>query len=86
MVQVAPGHEEEQRKHGERLTHIKSTVLVGFTRGLHPAAARGHWVVYGTPKRIAALDTFCPFAPSLESAVLPSADDVTAALRDLLAY
>jgi pyruvate/2-oxoglutarate/acetoin dehydrogenase E1 component len=37
-------------------------------------------------KRVAALDTFCPFAPSLESAVLPSADDVTAALRDLLAY
>jgi pyruvate/2-oxoglutarate/acetoin dehydrogenase E1 component len=37
-------------------------------------------------KRIGALDTFVPFAGSLEAAVLPSADDVYAGLRELLDY
>src|SRR5262249_39189713 len=37
-------------------------------------------------KRVTALDSFCPFAPSLEQAVLPSAEQVEQALRELLAY
>jgi hypothetical protein len=30
MVQVAAGHEEGERRHGERITHIIPTGLVGF--------------------------------------------------------
>jgi 2-oxoisovalerate dehydrogenase E1 component len=37
-------------------------------------------------KRVGALDSFVPFAGNLESAVLPNADQVTAALQDLLRY
>jgi 2-oxoisovalerate dehydrogenase E1 component len=37
-------------------------------------------------KRVAALDSFVPFAGSLEAAVLPSPDDVRAALVELLEY
>ena len=37
-------------------------------------------------KRIGALDSFVPFAPSLEAAVLPSADQVAAALLQLARY
>ena len=37
-------------------------------------------------RRVGALDSFVPFAPNLETAVLPGIDDVAAAIRDLLAY
>ena len=37
-------------------------------------------------KRIGALDSFVPFAPSLETAVLPAADQVTQALLELLRF
>ena len=37
-------------------------------------------------RRVTALDSFCPFAPSLESEVLPSAADVEDALRELAAF
>ncbi len=37
-------------------------------------------------KRIGARDSFAPFAPSLETAVLPAAEQVTAALLELLRY
>ena len=37
-------------------------------------------------KRLGALDTFVPFAPSLEAAVLPTAEQVARTLVDLLRY
>ena len=37
-------------------------------------------------RRVAALDSFCPFAPSLEAAVLPSTEDIELELRALAAY
>lgn len=37
-------------------------------------------------KRVAARDCFVPFAPNLEAAVLPSVEQIGAALRELLAY
>ena len=38
------------------------------------------------PKRLAAPDTPVPFSPVLEQAFIPQAADVTAAIRELVAY
>ena len=37
-------------------------------------------------RRVAALDCFVPFAPNLEAVVLPSVEQISAAIRELLAY
>jgi 2-oxoisovalerate dehydrogenase E1 component len=37
-------------------------------------------------KRVAAMDTFCAYQPLLEDAILPQTADLTAAVRELLAY
>jgi len=75
------------RKTGRVLVAHEAIMTVGFGGEIASRVADKAFSHLDAPvKRIAALDTFCPFAPSLESAVLPSADDVTAALRDLLAY
>jgi 2-oxoisovalerate dehydrogenase E1 component len=37
-------------------------------------------------RRVAALDTFCAYQPILEQAILPQADDVLGAARELLAF
>ncbi len=37
-------------------------------------------------RRIGARDCFVPFAPNLEAAVLPSVEQITAGIKDLLAY
>jgi 2-oxoisovalerate dehydrogenase E1 component len=40
----------------------------------------------GPVKRVASLDTWVAYAPQLEAAILPNADDVLAAIRELAAY
>jgi pyruvate/2-oxoglutarate/acetoin dehydrogenase E1 component len=40
----------------------------------------------GPVRRVTAKDSFVPFAPSLESYVLPSQDQVTSAIRELAAW
>jgi 2-oxoisovalerate dehydrogenase E1 component len=37
-------------------------------------------------RRVAATDTFCAYHPNLEDAILPQADDIARAVRDLAAY
>jgi 2-oxoisovalerate dehydrogenase E1 component len=37
-------------------------------------------------RRVGALDSFVPFAPNLETAVLPSVDQIATALKDLMRY
>src|SRR5262245_55046400 len=37
-------------------------------------------------RRVGARDSFVPFAPSLETAVLPSIEGIAQAIRDLLRY
>ncbi len=44
------------------------------------------WDLLRAPiRRVAALDTFVPYAPTLEDVVLPQVDDIATALRDLTA-
>ena len=37
-------------------------------------------------KRVAAVDTFCAYAPKLEEVILPQTNDITAAVKQLLEY
>jgi 2-oxoisovalerate dehydrogenase E1 component len=37
-------------------------------------------------RRVAAMDTFCAYAPNLENEILPQSGDLAAAVRELLAY
>ena len=37
-------------------------------------------------KRVAAMDTFCAYHPSLEDAILPQTQDITAAVQHLIEY
>ncbi len=37
-------------------------------------------------RRVAAMDTFCAYAPNLEDAILPQSSDIAATVRELLAY
>jgi 2-oxoisovalerate dehydrogenase E1 component len=37
-------------------------------------------------RRVAAMDTFCAYAPNLENEILPQSSDLAAAVRELLAY
>ena len=37
-------------------------------------------------RRVGARDSFVPFAPNLESAVLPSVEQIAGAIKDLMAY
>jgi len=43
----------------------------------------GFYSLDAPPERIGVPDTHIPFSPSLEQEVLPSAEDVTAAIRRL---
>jgi 2-oxoisovalerate dehydrogenase E1 component len=40
----------------------------------------------GPVKRVASLDTWVAYAPQLEAAILPNADDVLGAIRELASY
>jgi 2-oxoisovalerate dehydrogenase E1 component len=37
-------------------------------------------------RRVAAMDTFCAYAPNLENEILPQSSDLATAVRELLAY
>jgi 2-oxoisovalerate dehydrogenase E1 component len=37
-------------------------------------------------RRVAAMDTFCAYAPNLEDEILPQSSDLAAAVRELIAY
>jgi len=37
-------------------------------------------------KRVAAVDTFCAYAPKLEEVILPQTSHITAAVKQLLEY
>jgi 2-oxoisovalerate dehydrogenase E1 component len=75
------------RKTGRVLVAHEAIRTAGFGGEIAARIADSAFSWLDAPvKRVAALDSFCPFAPSLENAVLPSADDVERAMRELLAY
>ena len=49
-------------------------------------ADRGFEYLDAPVRRVGARDSFVPFAPNLEAAVLPSVEEIAQAIKDLLAY
>jgi len=78
---------ESVKKTGRVLVVHEAIRTVGFGGEIAARIADAAFEYLDAPvKRVTALDSFCPFAPTLESAVLPSVEDVEAALRELSAY
>ena len=75
------------RKTGRVLVAHEAILTGGFGGEIAARVADAAFSYLDAPvRRVAALDSFCPFAPSLESAVLPSVEQVEQALRELLSY
>ncbi len=78
---------ESVRKTGKALIVHEDAVFMGFGAELAALIADGAFEHLDAPvRRVGALDSFVPFAPNLESAVLPSLEGIEAAIRDLAAY
>ena len=75
------------RKTGRAIVVHEAPLFVGFGAEIAARIAAEAFDHLDAPVlRVGAKDCFVPFAPSLETAVLPSQDDVTGALRQLAAY
>jgi 2-oxoisovalerate dehydrogenase E1 component len=75
------------RKTGRVLVAHEAILTAGFGGEVAARVADAAFGWLDAPvKRVAALDTFCPFAPALENAVLPSTEQIEQALRELLAF
>lgn len=78
---------ESARKTGRVLVAHEAISIGGFGGEISARIAEKAFGHLDAPiRRVAAIDSFCPFAPSLENAALPSADDVEKVLRELVAY
>ena len=78
---------ESVRRTGRALVVHEDTLTCGF--GAEVAAWIGEHCfgdLDAPVSRVAATDTHVPYEPTLEQAVLPQVDDITAALRQLLAW
>jgi 2-oxoisovalerate dehydrogenase E1 component len=72
------------RKTGKAIVVHEGTLTGGFGGEIAARIADRCFTHLDAPvKRLAARDSFVPYAPSLEAAVLPSQEDVTRAVRDL---
>jgi pyruvate/2-oxoglutarate/acetoin dehydrogenase E1 component len=72
------------KKTGKVIIAHEAQLTGGFGGEIAARVADGAFAWLDAPiKRIAAKDCFPPYAPSLEAAILPSQDDVTAAFREL---
>ncbi len=75
------------RKTGRVLVAHEAILTAGFGGEVAARVADAAFGWLDAPvKRVAAMDTFCPFAPALENAVLPSTEQIEQALRELLAF
>jgi len=78
---------ESIRKTGKALIVHEDSVFMGFGAELAARIADEAFEYLDAPvKRVGALDSFVPFAPNLEAAVLPSVESIEAAIRDMAAY
>jgi 2-oxoisovalerate dehydrogenase E1 component len=75
------------RKTGRLLVVHEAPLLAGMGAEIAARIADAAFEHLDAPiRRVAARDCFVPFAPNLEAAVLPSVDQIAAALQELLAY
>jgi len=78
---------ESVRRTGKALIVHEDSVFMGFGAEVAAVIAAQAFDHLDAPvRRFGALDCFVPFAPNLETAVLPSVDGIAAALRDLAVY
>jgi 2-oxoisovalerate dehydrogenase E1 component len=78
---------ESIRKTGKALIVHEDSVFMGFGAELAARIADGAFEYLDAPvKRMGALDSFVPFAPNLETAVLPSVEGIEGAIREIAAY
>jgi 2-oxoisovalerate dehydrogenase E1 component len=78
---------ESIRKTGRAIVVHEDSVFMGFGAELAARIADEAFEYLDAPvRRVGAQDSFVPFAPNLEAAVLPSVDQIADALRELAAY
>ena len=75
------------RKTGKALVVHEDSVFMGFGSEVVSRIADAAFEHLDAPvRRVGAKDCFVPFASNLEAAVLPSVEEITEVIRDLLAY
>ena len=75
------------RKTGRVLVAHEAPMLAGMGAEVAARIADAAFDALDAPvRRVAARDSFVPFAPNLEAAVLPSVEEIAAAIRDLMQY
>ena len=75
------------RKTGRVLVAHEAPMLAGMGAEVAARIADATFESLDAPvRRVAARDSFVPFAPNLEAAVLPSVEEIAAAIRELLTY
>jgi 2-oxoisovalerate dehydrogenase E1 component len=78
---------ESIRRTGRALVVHEDTLTAGFGAEIAAWIADACFTDLDAPvRRVAALDTPVAYEPTLEDAILPQVEDVTAAARDLLAF
>ena len=75
------------RKTGRVLVAHEAPMLAGMGAEVAARIADAAFDSLDAPvRRVAARDSFVPFAPNLEAAVLPSVEEIAAAIKELLTY
>jgi len=75
------------RKTGRVLVAHEAPMLAGMGAEVAARIADAAFDRLDAPvRRVAARDSFVPFAPNLEAAVLPSVEEIAAAIKDLMQY
>ncbi len=78
---------ESVRRTGKVLVVHEDSVFMGFGAEIVAQIAASAFEHLDAPvRRVGAEDCFVPFAPNLETAVLPSVDGIVEAIRELVAY
>jgi pyruvate/2-oxoglutarate/acetoin dehydrogenase E1 component len=75
------------RRTGKALVAHEAQLFLGMGAEIAAGIAAAAFESLDAPvRRVGAKDSFVPFAPSLETAVLPSVEQIATAIRELLEY